>query len=279
MSKKTVLITGCSTGIGKLAAKTFQARGWNVVATMRRPESETELTALDGVWVTKLDVTDRASIQAAVDATLERFGAIDCLVNNAGRGGHALLEQSTDEMTRQMYETNVFGLMNVCRAALPHMRKAGSGTIINVTSMAGHMGLPLETSYCGAKHAVEGMTESLAYELKPLGIRACTVAPGAYLRTDFSDNADDECFEAGGAELAAYAKSLREHFRSSVSAEGGDTADPQEVADMIYACATTEMPVHNPVGSDAQMIMGMIGAPPRQKFLDTAEPLLLPPPA
>ena len=157
------------------------------------------------------------------------------------------------------------------------MRKAGAGRIINVTSMAGLLGLPLETSYCGTKHAVEGMTEALAFELKPLGIQAKTVAPGAYLRTEFTANAHDADFEAGGAELTAYATQLREHFRSSVSAEGGDTADPQEVADMIYACATTDMPVHNQVGNDAQLIMSMIGAPPRQAFLDQAEPLLLPP--
>ncbi len=276
MSQKTVLITGCSTGIGKLAAKTFHEKGWNVVATMRTPEKETELTELDGVLVTRLDVTDRESIQRAVDEALGRFGAIHAVVNNAARGGHALLEQSTDEMTRAMYDTNVFGTMNVCRAVLPHMRRQGEGTIINVTSMAGLLGLPLETSYCGTKHAVEGMTEALAYELKPLGLRARTVAPGAYLRTEFTNNADDEDFGAGGEELVAYAKGLREHFRSSVSAEGGDTADPQEVADVIYACATEDRPVHNQVGNDAQLIMSMIGAPPRQDFLDKAEPLLLP---
>ncbi len=276
MSQKTVLITGCSTGIGKLAAKTFHEKGWNVVATKRTPEKETELTELDGVLVTRLDVTDRESIQRAVDEALGRFGAIHAVVNNAARGGHALLEQSTDEMTRAMYDTNVFGTMNVCRAVLPHMRRQGEGTIINVTSMAGLLGLPLETSYCGTKHAVEGMTEALAYELKPLGLRARTVAPGAYLRTEFTNNADDEDFGAGGEELVAYAKGLREHFRSSVSAEGGDTADPQEVADVIYACATEDRPVHNQVGNDAQLIMSMIGAPPRQDFLDKAEPLLLP---
>ncbi len=276
MAKKTALITGCSTGIGKLAAKTFHDRGWNVVATMRSPEKESELTQLDDVLVTRLDVTDGESIREAVDAALERFGAIHVVVNNAARGGHALLEQSTDAMTRDMYDTNVFGTMNVCRAVLPHMRRQKEGTIINVTSMAGMVGLPLETSYCGTKYAVEGMTEALAFELKPLGLRARTVAPGAYMRTDFTANANDEHFEAGGEDLAAYAKQLREHFRSSVSAEGGDTADPQEVADLIYACATEDRPVHNPVGNDAQLIMSMIGAPPRQEFLEKAEPLLLP---
>jgi NAD(P)-dependent dehydrogenase (short-subunit alcohol dehydrogenase family) len=275
MSKKTVLITGCSSGIGKLVAKTFHDRGWNVVATMRSPEKETELTGLDDVLVTRLDVADRESIRQGVDAALDRFGALDVVVNNAGVGGHALLEQSSDEMTRALYETNVFGPMNVCRAVIPHMRERGRGCIINVTSMAGWIGLPLETTYCGTKHAMEGMTEALYLELKPLGIQAKTVAPGAYLRTSFSENADDAACETGD-ELAAYATKLRAHFRQSVSSEGGDTADPQEVADKIFECATTDTPVHNPVGADAQLIVSMIGAPPRDEYLAKAEPLLLP---
>lgn len=274
-NKKTVLITGCSTGIGKLAAKTFQDRGWNVVATMRTPEKETELTELDDVLVTRLDVADRASIQQAVNSALDRFGALDCVVNNAGVGGHALLEQSSDEMTRALYETNVFGPMNVCRAVIPIMRERGEGCIINVTSMAGWVGLPLETTYCGTKHAMEGMTESLYFELKPLGIQAKTVAPGAYLQTAFTENADDGQI-AKGDELADYAEKLRAHFRQSISSEGADTADPQEVADKIFECATTETPVHNPVGADAQLIVAMLASPPRDEFLAKAEPLLLP---
>ncbi len=276
MTQKTVLITGCSTGIGKLAAKTFQANGWNVVATMRSPEKETELTALDDVLVTRLDVTDEASIQEAIDAAVERFGAIDVLVNNAGYGAHALLEQMPDAVVRALYDTNVFGVMNTCRAVLPHMRKRKSGTVINVTSMAGVIGLAAETAYCSSKWAVEGFTESLDLEYKLLGVRAKTVAPGAYMTTAFSGNADDRYLEEGDEELLAHAKRLRDHFMTSVRSEGGDAADPQEVADMIYACATTDTPIHNPVGKDAQLIMSMMGGPPRQEFLDKVEPFLLP---
>ncbi len=276
MDNKTVLITGCSSGIGALTARTFQAKGWNVIATMRTPERETELTQLDGVLVTRLDVTDQASIRQAVEEGLERFGAIDVVVNNAAHSGYALLEQSTDKLTREMYETNVFGVMNVCRAVLPHMRKRKDGCIINITSMAGLMGLPLETSYCGTKYAVEGMTEALAFELKGFGLRAKTVAPGAYVSTDLNANAHSNDAAAGPPELVDHAKRLREHFLASVSQQGGDTADPQEVADKIYECATTETPVHNPVGADAEMIIGMMGGPPRQEFLDNAEPLLVP---
>ncbi|MDJ0787978.1 MAG: SDR family oxidoreductase [Myxococcota bacterium] len=276
MTDETVLITGCSTGIGKLAAQTFHAKGWNVVATLRTPEKEKQLSELDGVLVTRLDVTDKASIQAAVSEALERFGGIDVVVNNAARGGHALLEASSDEMVRAMFDTNVFGVMDVCRTVLPHMRERGTGCIINVTSMAGMLGLPLETSYSATKYAVEGMTEALAFEIKGFGLSAKTVAPGAYMRTEFSSNANDADFEAGGPELTAHANSLLAHFRSSVSSEGGDTADPQEVADKIFECATTETPVHNPVGKDAELLISMMGGPGRQAFIDKVEPLLLP---
>ena len=276
MAKKTVLITGCSTGIGKLAAKTFQKEGWNVVATMRTPERETELTELGGVWVTKLDVTDEASIRSAVDGTLERFGTIDVLVNNAGYGGHALLEQMPEAEVRAMYDTNVFGVMNTCRAVLPHMRRQKSGVVINVTSMAGVIGLAAETAYCSSKWAVEGFTQALDLEYRLLGVRAKTVAPGAYMTTAFGDNAEDSHLEKGEEELVAHSKRLREHFMAAVRSEGGETADPQEVADMIYACATREMPVHNPIGKDAQLIVSMLGGPPRQEGLDRIAPLLIP---
>ena len=119
---KTVIITGCSSGFGKLAAKKFQSEGWNVVATMRSPEKETELNQMANVIVTKLDVSDKESIDTAVGLTMEKFGSIDALVNNAGYGGHGYLEQFTEEQIYAMFETNVFGVMHVSRAVLPHMR-------------------------------------------------------------------------------------------------------------------------------------------------------------
>ncbi len=273
---KTVLITGCSTGIGKLAAETFQAKGWNVVATMRRPEVGADLAKLDNLEVLRLDVTDQASIDQAVKDTVDRFGTIDVLVNNAGYGGHALLEQSSDRMIRDMYETNVFGVMKTCRAVLPIMRKQKGGCIVNVTSMAGLMALPTDAVYTSTKWAVEGMSEGMALEYKPLNILVRTVAPGAYMTTAFGANNDDADMEAGDPELVAFAQKLRDHLMNVVAGEGGPTADPQEVADMIYACATEDMPVHNPVGNDAQMLMGLMGGPPRQEFIAKMEAMLLP---
>jgi len=276
-TQKTVLITGCSTGIGRLAAETFHAKGWNVVATMRRPEAGKDLAELDRVIVERLDVTDPGSVASAVQATLDQFGSIDVLVNNAGYGGHALLEQSSDRMIRDMYETNVFGVMNTCRAVLPIMRAQKGGVIVNVTSMAGLMALPTDSVYTSTKYAVEGMTEGLALECKPLNILAKTVAPGAYMTTAFGSNNDDVDMQAGPPELAEYAQKLREHLMAVVAGEGGTTADPQEVADAIYACATDpDMPVHNPVGNDAEMLMGLMGGAPRQDFIVQLEQMLLP---
>lgn len=277
MTNKTVLITGCSTGMGRLAAKTFQAQGWNVIATMRSPDQETELTQLDNVLVCALDVTDGNSIEAAIESGLAQFGTIDTLVNNAGRGGRALLEQMSDDKIQEMFDINIFGAMRVTRAVLPHMRRRKAGCIINVTSMAGMMGLAAETTYCAAKYAAEGFTEALFWECKPLGIHVKSVAPGVYRATSFGTNVDDEAMQSGDAALVAHAQHLRQHFTNSANNAGGTApADPQEVADRIFLCATQDTPVHNPVGKDAEMIMSMMAGPPRQEFLDKVEPLILP---
>ncbi|MEM8883333.1 MAG: SDR family oxidoreductase [Planctomycetota bacterium] len=275
---KTVLITGASSGFGKLTAKQFQARGWNVIATMRTPDKEAELTTLENVLVTRLDVTEPASIHAAVEEGVARFGSIDALVNNAAYGGHALFEQASDESIRAMYDTNVFGVMNVSRAVLPIMRRQESGCIVNVTSMAGMLGAPTISIYASTKWAVEGLTEAMALEYKPLGIRVLAVAPGAYPTTRFNASTDD-ALDAGDPDVAAHARVLYDHIQAvagQMAMQSGQKADPQEVADLIYKCATSEMPVHNPVGADARMLAEMIG-PPRQEFVKQLQNMALPP--
>ena len=280
MSAKTVLITGCSSGFGKLTAGTFHREGWNVIATMRSPENETELTSLDGVLVTRMDVTDPESVGQAVDEGIARFGAIEVLVNNAGFGGHAVFEQFSDHTIRAMYDTNVFGLMNVTRAVLPHMREQGEGCVINVTSVSGLLGTPTSSIYSSTKFAVEGLTEALALEYGPLNIRFKTVAPGAYPTTRFRENVNSP-LEAGGEQLSAYATGLRGQIQAisqQLAGQGGAPADPQEVADRIYECATTDTPVRNPVGRDAETLTGMmVSAGPRQAFLDQLTAMLVPP--
>lgn len=274
---ETVLITGCSTGMGRLAARTFQSKGWNVVATMRNPETEKELTELENTLVTSLDVTDQSSVDDAISKSLDMFGGIHVLVNNAGYGGHAALEQSSDESVRAMFDTNVFGVFNTTRAVMPILRKQGHGAVVNVTSMAGMIGIPLETSYCASKWAIEGFTEALAMECRDLGIKVHSVLPGAYA-TAFNGNVRDN-LEAGDPQVIELAQKIRSHFGQIVTDHHGseETADPQEVADMIYQCATQDMPVHNPCGSDAEMLVGLSESPGRQVFYDNLSQLLLPP--
>ena len=276
--KKTVLITGASSGFGKLAAKKFQSEGWNVVATMRSPDKEQELTETDNVLVVRLDVTDTASIREAVKSAIESFGSIDVLVNNAGYGGHALLEQATDEHIRAMYETNVFGVMNVSREVLPLMRKQKAGRIINVTSMAGMLAAPTISVYASTKHAVQGLTEGMAYDYKPLNIQVKSVLPGAYPTTRFNASTDNDLTN-GDEELVAHADRLHSHLRGiaeQMASQGGTVADPQEVAEKIFECATSETPVHNPVGSDSEMLVGMMEGGPRRNFIDQFEQMVLP---
>lgn len=270
MQKKTVLITGCSSGFGKLTANTFHDKGWNVIATMRSPERETELIAGDHMLVTKLDVTDVDSIAAAFDTGRAKFGTIDTVVNNAGYGGHGLFEQFSTTDARAMFETNVFGPMNVMRQVLPAMRQAGGGTIVNVTSMAGHLPLPGGTIYSASKYALVGLTEAMALEYRPLGIRFFNVAPGAYPSTHFSASTDRRLDE-GDEQLVAFSKRQRaqlDAISQRMASEGGTIADPQEVADKIFACATSDMPINNPAGGDAEMLNTMMRQDKRQEFLD-----------
>ncbi len=184
MTNKTVLITGSSSGIGKATVLRFQQAGWNVAATMRSPEKEAELGKLEGIALVRLDVTSEDSIAAAIGETIQRFGAIDVVVNNAGYGLVGPFEASTPEQVRRQFETNVFGLMNVVRAVLPHIRERRAGVIVNVASMGGRITFPLYSPYHGTKWAVEGFSEGLQFELEQFGIRVKIIEPGA-IKTDF----------------------------------------------------------------------------------------------
>lgn len=174
---KTVLITGCSSGIGLAAARLFAAKGWNVVATMRRLEEGGPLDALPNVLMARLDVEDRASIANAIEAGIARFGRIDALVNNAGYGQYGLFEALSEEQIRKQFDVNLFGVMNVTRALLPHLRDQGGGVIVNVSSGAGLFTLPMMSLYCASKFALEGFSEALSYELASQNIVLKLVIP------------------------------------------------------------------------------------------------------
>lgn len=187
---KTVLITGCSSGIGLAAARYFQQQGWNVIATMRNPAQDQGLSQLARVICPALDVNDTASIEAAFKAGVDRFGGIDVVVNNAGYALMGAFETLDPEQIRRQFDTNVFGLMEVCRTVLPHFRERGEGTVINVSSMVGRVPLPLYSVYNASKHAVEGFTEGLVYELEPFGVRVKLIEPGAVNTNFFGRSAD-----------------------------------------------------------------------------------------
>jgi NAD(P)-dependent dehydrogenase (short-subunit alcohol dehydrogenase family) len=181
---KTILITGCSSGIGFVTGQLFAARGWNVAATSRNIAALKSLAPLGTVLPLRLDVTDEDSIREAVAATEKRFGTIDVLVNDAGYGLFGPIEGATAEQFEAQFRTNVFGVVAMIRHVLPLMRKHRSGTIINMSSLAGRFGSPFLAPYSASKYALEGLSESLRFELMPHNIRVKLVEPG-HFKSDF----------------------------------------------------------------------------------------------
>ena len=182
---KTVLITGCSSGFGRATARLFSERGWNVIATMRDITKAAELEFNDAILVTRLDVEDYGSIDPAITAGLDRFGVIDAVVNNAGYGLFAIFEGTPREALKRQFDVNLFGMMDVTRAILPHFRGNRAGTIVNLSSGAGVFGAPMASAYSASKFAVEGFSEALWYELAGLGIRVKLIEPGGAPSTGF----------------------------------------------------------------------------------------------
>lgn len=278
MTHKTVLVTGCSSGFGRLTAKTFAARGWNVVATMRSPEKETELAGLDKVLVSRLDVTDLSSVSAAVAAALAKFGRIDALVNNAGVSGQGVFEQWDEDAIDAMFETNVFGAMRVTQAVLPAMREQGEGVIVNITSMAGRFGSPFSSVYSASKFAMEGLTEALAIEYAPLGIRVKAVAPGAY-DTALYSSMSRRLLDNGDEQIKAYGRGLARQMDAVVAQmqqHGERRSDPQEVADKVYLCVTTDTPRHNVCGRDAEALLQLKQSMSEEQMTKYISDLLVP---
>ncbi len=175
---KTVLITGASSGIGRQATKLFAANSWNVIAAMRKPENEQEFNLQENILPVKCDVTEPESIINAIEIGLEAFGRIDVLVNNAGVYQIKPLESMSSLEVAHILDTNINGVINGIKAILPHFRKNASGTIINISSVAGFATFPFQTIYHASKWGIEGLSESLQYELRPFNIKVKIVEPG-----------------------------------------------------------------------------------------------------
>jgi len=250
-----VLITGSNSGFGLLAALGFARAGHDVVATMRDPDKGGALRAAATaeqlpIEIRRLDVTDDASVVAAIPNP----GDLDVVVNNAGFEVQAAMELIDDDLLDRQFDTNVRGPMRVIRAVLPTWRVRGSGVVVNVSSIAGLIGVPYSGAYAASKHALEAITEALHFELSPLGLRFALIEPGRF-QTEFHSNI---VTTPGWEQSPYYDRAMR--FRAALSALDSDTepADPKLVADAIVAAATDPAtPLHTLVGADAHLIAGV----------------------
>ncbi|WP_233810555.1 oxidoreductase [Paraburkholderia sp. HP33-1] len=242
-------ITGVSSGFGRSLAEAVLARGDTVVGTVRNDAqiAPFENLAPGRAHCVLLDVTDTAAVPRAVAHALKRTGAIDILVNNAGYGLFGALEEVSDAEARQLFDTNVFGTVNVIRAVLPHFRERKRGHIVNFSSVAGVIGIAGCSFYCASKHAIEGLSESLAQELHPFGIGVTLVEPGGF-RTNFAGGS----LKWSGNELPEYSETVGKMRRYMSSYHGTQTGDPAKAAEAIVRAVLADAPpLRLPLGLDA----------------------------
>ena len=265
---KTILITGASSGIGQACAHLFARQGWNVIATMRHPEASNAFGDAPNVLVNRLDVQDIASIEQAVAEGVRRFGGIDVLLNNAGHGQYGIFEAIPQEKIREQFEVNVFGPMNVIRAALPVMRKAGSGVIINMSSGAGLFTLPMISMYCASKFALEGFSEALSFELLPLGIVVKIVEPhGGVNATGFSGRATAS--SAANPALQDYQPFVERANAAFSRMTAARLIDAAAVAEVVYQAATDGSDrLRYLVGNDTRGFIKARAELPDQQYVD-----------
>jgi len=244
--QKVWFITGASTGFGRLLAEQVLSAGGSVIATARKPDQIADLQQKypDTALAVALDVTEESAIDAAIDAAIEKFGRIDVLVNNAGYGLAGAIEEATESEYMPVFETNVFGLIRVTRALLPHLRAQRSGHIVNLSSIGGLIGSPGWGYYNASKFAVEGFSEALAAELAPLGIHVTIVEPGPF-RTDFLGRSGVEAKQRI-TDYDETAGKTRQYFHEQAGKQPGDPA--KAVAAIIAAVESPEPPRHLVLG-------------------------------
>jgi len=243
----TVLITGCSSGFGLETAKLFLEKGWNVVATMRQPRDDV-MPASDNLTILPLDVTDPASIASALD----RAGEIDVLVNNAGIGAAVPIELIEPDTARLLFETNTLGTLAMLQAILPRFRERRSGTVVNVTSTVTLKPLPLVSVYRASKAAVNALTESLAVEMEPFGVRVHIVLPGRSPETSFGSNAMPHLRGLDHADYKPMIEGMIAGFRDG----SGPVTQAADVAAAVWLAATDpNAPLKIPAGADAEQWM------------------------
>lgn len=239
---KVILITGASSGIGKITAEFLSNKGFKVYGTSRNP-----IPGDENFTFLKLDVLDKGSIEKAIETLLKKEGRIDVLINNAGMGITGPVEEtSTDEM-RRVFDTNFFGAIEVMQGVLPVMRKQGSGLIVNVTSIAGYMGLPFRGIYSATKGALELVTEAVSMETKAFNIKVTNIAPG-----DFATNIASGRYHSPVIKDSAYAKIYQKNL-DLMDAHVNSGKDPIEMAEQIYRIINDSSPrLHYKVGEFLQ---------------------------
>jgi NAD(P)-dependent dehydrogenase (short-subunit alcohol dehydrogenase family) len=261
---KSVFITGTSSGYGKATAQLFLDRGWNVVATMRRPDQAIFRGPADRLRVLPLDITDPDSISQAINGGIAAFGAIDALVNNAGIGLMSAFEVTPEHVLREVFETNTFGLMSVCRAVIPHMRERGKGVIINVTSSAGIAPMPMVAIYAASKCAVEGFSEALSYEMGLLGIRVKLVEPGLAPTTNFAPNGAGRMQGLMPAPYDEFAQSYMNKMRNYPTAYTTE----QDTAEAVFSAATDDSDrLRYPAGEDTKLFSSLRWTTSEEEYL------------
>ena len=232
-------ITGCSSGFGHELAKLVLARGWRAVVTARDKARVEDLArgADDRALALDLDITDAAQITAAVQAAEAKFGRIDVLVNNAGYGYQASIEEGVDAEIRAQFDANVFGLFAMTRAVLPGMRARRSGHVLNITSVAGMIGYPGSGHYAASKHAVEGWSDALAAEAEPLGIKVTCIEPGPF-RTDWAGRS----LRQTPNRIADYANTAGVRMAGTADSSGNQAGDPVRAAEAMIQITENENP-------------------------------------
>lgn len=261
---QTVFITGASSGYGKATALHFLRQGWNVVATMRRPDPQALGVTSDRLQILPLEVTDPDSVEQALDGALSAFGQIDALINNAGIGLASAVEATPEASIREVFETNTFAVFAICRAIIPVMREQGHGTIINVTSSTAIAPMPLVAVYAASKWAVDGFTESLAYELAPFGIRARLLEPGYGPTTSFATNGAARMDGLIPSDYAAFAQGCFGRLADYPT----DFCSEADVAEAAFAAATENgLKLRFLAGPDTRMLADLRWSTSEEHYL------------
>jgi NAD(P)-dependent dehydrogenase (short-subunit alcohol dehydrogenase family) len=270
MQEQVVFVTGASRGFGQAATRELVHRGHRVVATMRNPERDGPdlladrtgngaAPARDRVAVTTCDVTDPASVEAAVAFAQETFGHIDAVFNNAGYGLYGMVEELADDEVHRQFDTNLLGQIRVVRAVAPGMRARGKGKIVNISSLAGRLSGPLTGLYAASKHAVEATSEALRLEMAGSGVEVTILQPGMYVSDwQTSSLAVSKVIQDGTSRFQGVVEETLEAFRARAATRPGSRAVAVAVADIVEL--EQPLPMRWPVGEDTQELLALRNA-------------------